>query len=346
MPKPPRQRKSSPPKAPKRAPREIHSRPLMERILRIHQLVEDGRYPNCTTLGRELEACARTIMRDLDFMRDRLQLPIMFDSNRNGYYYTEPVTHFPQIPMSEAETFAVLVAHKAIVQYRGTPFQRPLETAFQRLTGQLDRRVRFSLGSLDQVLSFRPFAPDDADLRAFEALTQALRERRVIRFEYRNRGVRTAQRRLVRPYHLACIDHHWYLIAFDVRRQGLRTFALTRMRRPELCREHFKPDPNFDANRYLSGSFNVFKGRDDYEIVIEFDPWAADEVRGRRWHESQELIELPNGCVRLRLRLNNIEEVERWVLSFGNHATVIRPRALIQRIGAIGKELARRSAQV
>jgi hypothetical protein len=31
----------------------------------------------------------------------------------------------------------------------------------------------------------------------------------------------------------------------------------------------------------LGGSFTVMKGAGDYEVVIEFDPWAADVVRGR-----------------------------------------------------------------
>ena len=32
--------------------------------------------------------------------------------------------------------------------------------------------------------------------------------------------------------------------------------------------------------------------------------------------------------LRVRLRLNNLEEVAGWVLSFGTHATVIKPKAL------------------
>ena len=57
--------------------------------------------------------------------------------------------------------------------------------------------------------------------------------------------------------------------------------------------------------RYLKGSFSVFKGSDDYEVVIDFDRWASDLIRGRRRHASQELLELPKGSLRMRLRLNN-----------------------------------------
>jgi proteasome accessory factor B len=249
-------------------------------------------------------------MRDVDFMKCRIDLPIEFDTDRNGYYYTRPVEQFPQLPISEAEVFALLVAHKAIAQYHGTPFERPLEMAFRKLTGQLDRSVQFSLGNLDEVLSFRPFAPEDADLENFQIITRGLQERRELRFLYRNLGADKAHWRQVRPYHLACVDNHWYLFAFDVKRDAMRTFALTRLRAPEITQERFSLPKKFDINEYLRGSFNVFKGGEDYEVVIDFDSWAADLVRGRKWHSSQELTELPGRQLRLRMRLNSIELCE------------------------------------
>jgi proteasome accessory factor B len=318
---------------------QIYSRAPMERMLRIHQLIQNQEYPNCSKLAGEFELCTRTVKRDLDFMKYRLDLPIEFDAFRNGYHYTRPVEQFPGTAVTEAEMFALLVAHKAITQYSGTPFQQPLETAFRKLTGQLDQSVRFTLGNLDDVLSFRPFAPEDADLEAFQIITRALQARRGLRFLYRNLGTPKAQRRHVHPYHLACIENHWYLFAFDLKRQDMRTFLLTRLRRPELTDEHFTMSKKFDLNEYLRGSFSVFKGGDDYEIVIDFDAWAADLIRGRRWHASQELTKLPGGQVRLRMRLNSIEEAERWVLSWGTHATVVRPQALAARLCNVAIEL-------
>jgi hypothetical protein len=89
-----------------------------------------------------------------------------------------------------------------------------------------------------------------------------------------------------------------------------------------------------------------FKGKDDYEVVLVFDAWAADEVRGRRWHSSQVLEELPKGMLRLQMRLNNLEEVERWVLSLGNHVTVIRPFILAGRLRACGEWLRERYDEI
>jgi len=311
---------------------QSYNRPPWERMMRFHNLIQDDTFPNCTQVSKEFEVSLRTIMRDVEFMKSRLNLPLEFDSKRNGYYYSEPVEQFPQIPFSEAEVFAMLVAHKAIAQYKGTPFETPLELAFRRLTGQLDSSAKFSLGNLNEALSFRPFAPEDNDLGTFEILTRALKERRVLKFQYRNLGAERKEARLVHPYHLGCVDNHWYLFAHDVKRGQMRTFALPRLNSPEITPERFTIPKKFNLSEYLKGSLNVFKGSDDYEVVIQFDAWASDLIRGRRWHGSQEIIELPGRQIRLRLRLNSLEEAERWVLSWGQHATVVRPQALADRL--------------
>lgn len=321
---------------------ERFGRPAWERMTRIHQLLQGKKWPNCTLLSREFEVSSRTIKRDIEFMKSRLELPISFDTRKNGYFYERPVDQFPGVPVTEAEMFALLVAHKAIAQYRGTPFQAPLQSAFSKLTGRLDRQEPYTLNGLDEALSFRPFAPEDTDLATFEVLSRGVQERRVVVFDYRNLGTRVTCRRRVEPYHLACIENHWYLFARDRDRKAMRTFALTRLTRPKLTSARFRRQAGFDPDEYLRGSFTVFKGREDFEVVLEFDVWATDLIRGRCWHGTQEFTELPDGTSRLRLRLNNISDIEPWVLSWGNHATVIRPDALARKVEATAATLVQR----
>jgi predicted DNA-binding transcriptional regulator YafY len=152
--------------------RERYTRPPSDRMRRIHEWIKGGKYPNAVTMGKDLEVVDRTVKRDIEFMRDRYGLPIAYDEERHGYYYTKPVDRFPVAAMTEAEMFALLVADKAIAQYHGTPFQKPLRMAFRKLTGQLDGREQYSLENLGLALSFRPFAPEDADLNTFRVVTR------------------------------------------------------------------------------------------------------------------------------------------------------------------------------
>lgn len=308
---------------------------------RIHVWIKAGKYPNAVGMARDLEVTDRTIKRDIEFMRDSLQAPIEYDELKHGYYYRRDFDFLPVATMTEKEMFALLVADRAIAQYRGMPFQKPLRMAFKKLTGQLDDRERYSLENLGLALSFRPFAPEDADLNVFRVLTKALQERRVLKFEYRNLGTKPSQARRVHPYHMACIDSHWYLFAHDTKREAVRTFALTRLTKPSLTEERFVKPKDFNPDKYLEGSFTVMKGDTEHDVEIEFDAWATDLIRGRQWHSSQTLTDLPDGDARLRMRLNSLEEIDRWIMSWGTHARVIEPAVLRERVRkmatAVGK---------
>ena len=317
------------------------SRNANERLLKIHQLIAAQRFPNTFSLARDLEISRKTLKRDIQWMRDHWDLPIAFDRTRKGFYYAKPVDKFPGVPtVTEAEMFALLVAQKSIEQYQSTPFHKPLQIAFQKLTGQLDRGLRYSLHDFESVLSFRPFAPEVADNERFESVARGLQHHRILRFEYRKPGEKTSSLRCVQPCHLTCNENIWYLIGFDQARSDLRTFALCRICGPVFVGDKFEPDRNFDLNDYLSGSFTMLKGAGDYEVVIEFDPWATDMLRHRLWHQSQQITELPGGGSHIKMRLSALEEIERWVLSWGTHATVIKPEILANRVGKIAAELA------
>ena len=76
-------------------PRSQSSRPPLERMLRIHEELRRGALVNCTMLMHALEVSRKTVVRDIAFMRDRLELPIDFDSGIQAYRYPEKVSSFP-----------------------------------------------------------------------------------------------------------------------------------------------------------------------------------------------------------------------------------------------------------
>lgn len=318
------------------------SRPPWERMLQIHERINRRSYPNCVQLAEELEVSVVTLKRDVAFMRDRLQMPIAYDSRRHGYYYTHRVEQFPGLPLATEEIRALAVAQQALEPYEGTPFAGRVARAYRRTVRPLDRQTREGLGKLQAGLSFRPLAPPQTQASHFGRLTQALEQQRPLRFRYRNLGTPGLRPRVVHPYHLACIDGHWYLFGYDVARQAIRTFAVARIEQLKLGRGSFTRRESFEPGEYLRGSFAVLKGEGDYEVVIEFDRWATDLVRDRRWHASQTLTEFAGAGSQLRLRLSGLEEVARWVLSWGEHATVVRPRALVEIIGRAARSLAQR----
>ena len=184
-------------------------------------------------------------------MRERWNLPIGYDDKRHGYYFTEKVDRLPWVPVTEAELFAVCISQKVLELYHGMPFQKPLELAFAKITRSLDDEERYMLENLDLAFSFRPFAPEDPDLRVLELLTRAVAERRGLRFSYRKPGAKRSEVRKVHPYHVMEYEGRLYLLAHDPARGAVRKFVLGRMSKPALTGERFNRPKDFDpAKQY------------------------------------------------------------------------------------------------
>lgn len=315
------------------------ARPPLERMLRIHQALQAGGYPNATTLARDLEVSTKSIQRDLDFMRDRLNLPIAYDAARFGYRYTEEVKAFPTMQITEGELVALVVAEKALQQYRGTSFEKPLLSAIRKMEQSLPDTISVDLAEVDQTISFRTRVEPILDLQIFDTLAKAAAHRQQLEIAYRKPGQRQAERRVVDPYHLANINGEWFLFAHDHLRKDLRTFVPARIQSIQHTGKSFPRPQKFSLEQRLRGSFGVRSGQGDYRVVLRFNARAADYVREKKWHETQHLRNLRDGGVELTLRLSGLEEVTRWVLSWAGDAKVVKPRELAEAVRRAARKM-------
>ena len=79
---------------------------LMELDLKIRQ----GGYPNCLTFAEAWGVSQKTVQRDIDFLRDQLGAPIVYDRERKGFFYENSSWWLPSVVLSEGELMGVLLA--------------------------------------------------------------------------------------------------------------------------------------------------------------------------------------------------------------------------------------------
>lgn len=313
------------------------SRSSVLRMKRIFDLLKSEDYPNCQRIAAELETAPKTIQRDISFMRDQMALPIEYDPQEHGYYFTEEVHDFPTVQVTQGELLALMVAHKAIEQYRGTPYHAQLESAFAKLLSPLKDMTGYA--PRGEIVSFKITAPAAHELEVFDKLSRAVADQFEIRFDYRKPGEKKARTRQVQPLHLANRDGRWYLIGHDLDREAHRTFAIGRISELRLSTRWFERPKAFTVEDYFAKAITVMNGKEDHLVRIRFSQMAADHVRDRFWHESQEVAEQPDGRLVLSLRLSDLLEAERIVLQWGGHAEALEPAALRKRVAAAGKAI-------
>jgi predicted DNA-binding transcriptional regulator YafY len=328
----------------KKKAQRLMSRPPLERMLRIHQMIQGGHYPNATTLAQELEVSPKSVQRDLAFMRDRLELPLKYDGARFGYHYTQEVTSFPSLQITEGELFALLVAEKALQQYRGTSFEKSLLSAFRKMAAALPDTVSLNLAEWEQTISFRTSAEPIIKLEIFDVLARATATRQQLSLDYRKPASKQSESRVVDPYHLANINGEWFLFAYCHLRRDIRTFVPARILAAKPTGKSFVRPQRFSLAQRLRDSFGVHSGHGEYQVVLQFDELSADYIREKKWHPSQELKELKAGGVELRLKLSSLAEVQRWILGWGGHAVVLEPAELAASVRAAAENIVTQQA--
>lgn len=320
------------------------SRPPLARMLRIHEILQDGRQTNCTKLAEQLEVSTKTIMRDLAFMRDQLDLPAEYEPQTFTWRYAYPVKNFPTVQISEGELLALLVARKALEQYKGTPYHDQLAHAFEKLSAGLNDRISFSPSGTLGNISFHQAGLGRSDLKLFEKLSRAVNESREVAFDYKKPQSTAVEARRVQPYHLANRESAWYLVGHDLDRGSLRTFALARMRSLSVGERKFERPADFSPAKFFGKAFGAFVGTGDYRVTIRFAPAAADQIRERFWHESQETRDLPDGGLEFSVQLGGLDEILRWILGWAGDAEVIAPPELRDLVRQRAEAAARRNA--
>jgi proteasome accessory factor B len=310
-----------------------YTRRPFERMHRIHKAILSGSLPNCSSLAEELEVTPKTVMRDITFMRDNFKLPLEYDGTRHGYFYTAGVTDFPQFEIGEEEIAALFLARHALESIRGTELAEKLRGAFARLSQSLGKRIELRWEDVDAAFSRKVPELRSRDVKVFGQLANAVVRQVEVSFHYRKLGADEAEARRVRPLHLGEVEGAWYLIAHDTARDALRTFALARMSRLRLTTVGFQRPVDFDGRDYLRRSFGVWSapgGAEPFVVVVRLSGYAARMAEERRWHPTQEVraLDAKGAKVEVRFEVSTLEEVMRWVLSFGSKAEVVGPAKL------------------
>jgi predicted DNA-binding transcriptional regulator YafY len=107
-----------------------------------------------------------------------------------------------------------------------------------------------------------------------------------------------------------------------------------------VTKKPFTRPADFSPEKFFASALGVLGGTGDFRVVIRFAAAVAERVREREWHESQEMRELPDGALELRMRLGALSEVEQWVLGWGAAAEVIEPKELRDGVRKTVAELA------
>jgi predicted DNA-binding transcriptional regulator YafY len=107
----------------------------------------------------------------------------------------------------------------------------------------------------------------------------------------------------------------------------VRMFVLDRIKMLKVTDERFTIPKDFDLDDFMRHGFKVIHD-DLYSVKVIISHGWARWVGERIWHESQKMTKLPDGGLEMTFRVAGLDEIKRWILSFGHEAVVMEPEKL------------------
>jgi predicted DNA-binding transcriptional regulator YafY len=285
-------------------------------------------------LSRSTGVSTRTIRRDLQALQEAGFA--VFDEGEENETKKWRLDAQPfralQDGLSVSDVAALYLSRALVEALPGWPLADELRAAFAKIERSLNDRMREFLGTLPQVLSAKggPGAGParGAAIDVTRRLLDATRARQMVTMRYFSASTNRAKNYEVHPYRLALASGGVYLVGWVPGYDQFRTFLIDRIERLTITQETFRRSRELPDNLF-GQSMGVFWGEPE-AVEVEFDAKTAPFVRGRVWHESQMLEELPEGRLKVSLNVSNDWALRSWLLGFGAGVRVIKPAPLAQ----------------
>ena len=283
-------------------------------------------------LAGELDVTTRTIRRDLAALQEA-GFALYDERDEDGRVRWRIDGHVLgglESGFTLAELCALYLSRHLLESVAGSPFQRDLTNAFERLEKILSPRMRQFLDRLPSVLAAKPGPRARGGTSSAEIVARLLEGTlhfRVTTMRYHSVSSGRVKDYVIHPYRLAFAQGGLYLLAYVPDYKDVRTFAVDRIASASLEKQTFTPPKQPVGEDVFANSLGVNTGPAE-RVEIEFDARVAPYVRARVWHASQQISEIEEGGLRLTMNVCHDWALRSWVLGWGAFARVISPPAL------------------
>lgn len=307
----------------------------MARIFRIDHLLNERKVVPLNDFLECLEVSLATFKRDLEYMRDRLNAPIIWDRDAGGYRFEKSGVGdkyaLPGLWFNASEIHALLTMQQLLTSLGPgllTPHIEPLLTRLRMLLDSekipvdaFEKRIRI------QRLNARTYEPEH-----FMPVATAVLQRKRLIIDHYNKARNETVTREVSPQRLNYYRENWYLDAWCHLRNELRSFGLDAFRRVSLTNEKARKISAKELSASLDSGYGIFSGAAVEWAELAFSTERARWVSKELWHPEQETWTTDDGVYHLRIPYSDPRELAMEILRHVPEVKVVSPSSLRKKI--------------
>jgi len=296
----------------------------------IRRLIAAKQGKSVRDLATDLDCHPRTVYRDLEALQVA-GFPVYNErvGNKSLWALLDSAKHLIPVPFNVTELMALYFSRDMLKTLKETIFYDALESLFQKVKTTLPPEYLHYLAQFEESLTvgLKPYKNYAQHGEVISRVNQAVVGRQYLDIAYYTMNRKKMTRRTVAPYKIWFFDGTFYMLAYCQLRQGIRLFALDRVKSIETRDEHFDMPEDFDVDELLQSSFGAFLG-EPVDVVIWFSADIAGYIEEKVWHASQEIDKQDDGSILFRIKVAGTDEIKFWVMTWGAQAKVMEPLSL------------------
>jgi predicted DNA-binding transcriptional regulator YafY len=249
---------------------------------------------------------------------------------------------FPALPaLSKEEALSLLLLlHKARRSFP-FPYNQTALIAALKIENTLRPAIRRSCAASLQKISINriPQYINNPLNDIFTQLLEAAQKRQVLNIHF---SLSFKQENIITdfsPYHLFYAGYTWHAIGNSSLHDDIHVFKLSQIQQITPLDKYFSEDKIFDVKEYFGYAWSLLREGHIYTIELKFSPEIAEDVTETQWHETQMVSYGDDGSATLKFRVDGLDEITWWILSYGDRVEVLQPLVLRQRIAEIAQRI-------
>ncbi len=307
---------------------------INERIYRIDQLLNDRKTASFQDLLDRLEVSPATLKRDLAYMRDRLNAPIVYDKEQNGYRFENNLENYalPGLWFSPEEIYALLTMQHLLSNLdSGGLLSKHVKPLQSRLLAMLEDSDS-SFEEIQKRVKIEKIGSRKYDLEHFQEIGLALVKRKRLFIEYQSRSKDENTSREISPQRIVYYRDNWYLDAWCHLKNALRSFSVDAIKMAEMIEKKADDISDNELDDELASGYGIFAGKEVQWAVLKFSAERAKWVANEKWHPNQLVQYLSDGSYELKVPFSNPGELIMDILKYGPDVKIIQPPILIDMV--------------
>ena len=310
----------------------------MERLHRIKYMIQSRGCVPIEDFMTSLEISRATFKRDLDYLRDRMNAPIIYDRSMGGYRFDKPNAgdkiELPGLWFSEKEATALVLMQHLLANLDTSgllsPHIAPLMDIVDGILGQSE----VSAKELRKRIKVFGMSARKNVLENFEEVGVSLLKRQRLQLSYYSKGKNELTERAVSPQRLIFYRDNWYLDAYCHFRKSLRSFAMDGIRTAHVLEDKATEVSEKELHENFAESYGIFSGKATQRAKLRFTPEKARWVSAETWHGQQVSSFDKAGNYTLEFDYNQDPELVMEIMKHGDGVEVIGPASLKSKVRA------------